>query len=78
MPPLTETTSTPNELHKIRLITKALMEKTTRLGKLIVRQLANTYDKAHSVNRILFTELKGHRKRGLDDEESTTVKRLKK
>jgi hypothetical protein len=77
-PPQTRTTCTPNGQYEARLVGEALMAKTSRSGKLLVRQLLNAYEKESSVARILFTEIKGHRKRGLDEEESTTAKRLKK
>lgn len=77
-PPSTHVGRTPNGTHETRQLAEQLMAKTTRSGKVLVRQIMSAFDKEASVNKVLSTEIKGHRKRALDNEELATAKRLKK
>lgn len=78
MPPPTTTQYTPTEVYEVASISEGLMAKTTRSGKIMVRQILKAYERESSVCRVLATELKSVRKRTLEEEESTTLKRLKK
>jgi hypothetical protein len=77
-PPQTQVHLTPQDIHEFNTLSEVVLPKLSRSTKRVMRSMMQAYYRETSINRLLINELKQVRKHGLEEDEASSHKRLKK